>query len=49
MDKNPFLIPFVLPGMAIKGMHAAVSDALGGRKNLVYKKTGVKVKRETGK
>jgi hypothetical protein len=49
MDKNPFLTPFVLPGMAIKGMHAAVSDALGGRKNLVYKKTGVKVKRETGK
>ena len=49
LEKNPWLAPMVLPGMAIKGMSAAVSDALGGRKDLVYKKTGVKVKRETGK
>ena len=48
-EKNPFLAPFTLPGMAFKGMSAAVSDALGGRKNLVYKKSRVKVKRETGK
>ena len=36
-------------GMAIKGMHAAISDALGGRKDLVYKKGTTPSKRETGK
>jgi len=46
---NPFVAASVLPGMAIKGMHAAISDALGGRKDLVYKKGTTPSKRETGK
>jgi hypothetical protein len=49
MGGNPFLAAAAVPGMAIKGMHAAISDALGGRKDLVYKKGTTPSKRETGK
>lgn len=37
------------PGAAFLGFGAAISDAMGGRKNLQYKKSRVKVTRQTGK
>jgi hypothetical protein len=49
MNGNPLLTFAAIPGIAIKGMHAAISDALGGRKDLVYKKGTTPTKRQTGK
>ena len=49
IEKNPLLAVGALPGMAFKGMYAAVSDALGGRKDLIYRKGKTPTKRETGK
>jgi hypothetical protein len=43
------LYPMAIPGRLIQSGIASVSDLLGGRKNLQYKKGTKPTKRETGK
>jgi len=48
IDRNPFIIPMVIPGRIIQNVHAAVYDALGGKRAVDKSIPSIKKIRNTG-